>query len=126
MRSRLGIYKKISIHSSSKEKLLLMLYQAAILNCKKAITAIEDGDIAKKGEFIGKLQDIINELSNSLDFNVGGDVALELDSLYDFIIFATTQANINSDKSQLVGCLEILTTLYDAWMKAVERLKKSA
>lgn len=37
----LGAYKKTSIHTASKEQVLLMLYQAAIKNCKKAIEAID-------------------------------------------------------------------------------------
>ncbi len=70
----LGAYKKTSIHTASKEQILLMLYQSAIKNCKKAIEAIDERDIQKKGEFIAKLQDIVIELNNSLDFDIGGDV----------------------------------------------------
>jgi flagellar secretion chaperone FliS len=46
----LGAYKKTSVETASKEQILLMLYQAAIKNCKKAIEAIEQKNIAKKGE----------------------------------------------------------------------------
>ena len=82
----LGAYKKTSIHTASKEQVLLMLYQAAIKNCKKGIEAIEKKDIAKKGEYIGKLQDIVIELNNSLDFEIGGKVAEELSSLYEYAL----------------------------------------
>jgi flagellar protein FliS len=120
----LGAYKKTSIHTASKEQILLMLYQAAIKNCKKAIQAIKDGDVAKKGEFIGKLQDIIIELNNSLDFKVGGDVADELSSLYDYVLYTSTQANIKIDDRLLEGCLDVLITLYDGWSEAIKSLKK--
>jgi len=59
----LGQYKRTSVETASREQILLMLYQAAIKNCKKAIEAIEQRNIPKKGEYIGKLQDIIVELS---------------------------------------------------------------
>ncbi len=119
----LGAYKKTSVETASKEQILLMLYQAAIKNCKKAMDAIDDKNIAKKGEYIGKLQDIIVELSNSLDFEVGGDVATELNSLYDYIMYATTQANMKIEKEPLVGVLKVLNTLYDGWTEAVKSLK---
>ena len=122
----LGAYKKTSIHTASKEQILLMLYQAAIKNCKKAMEAIDDKQIAKKGEFIGKLQDIIIELNNSLDFEVGGDVAKELSSLYDFMLFSTTQANIKMDSKGLEGVLEVLNTLYDGWKDAIKSLRKES
>jgi flagellar protein FliS len=119
----LGAYKKTSVETASKEQILLMLYQAAIKNCKKGIEAIEQKNIAKKGEYIGKMQDIVVELSNSLDFEVGGDVAKELASLYDYILYSSTQANIKIDKSQLEGCLRVLNTLYDGWTEAVKQIK---
>ena len=119
----LGAYKKTSVETASKEQILLMLYQAAIKNCKKAIEAIDQKNIAKKGEYIGKMQDIVVELSNSLDFEVGGDVAKELASLYDYILYSSTQANIKIDKAPLEGCLKVLNTLYDGWTEAIKNLK---
>ena len=121
----LGAYKKTSVGTASKEQILLMLYQAAIRNCKKAIEAIDDNQIAEKGTYIGKLQDIVIELNNSLDFEVGGDVAKELSSLYDYILYASTQANINLDKKSLEGCLEVLKTLYNGWTEAIKSLRPS-
>jgi flagellar protein FliS len=119
----LGQYKKTSVETASREQILLMLYQAAIKNCKKAIEAIDNKDIAKKGEYIGKMQDIIVELSNSLDFEVGGDVAKELESLYDYLMYSSTQANINIDKQPLEACLNVLSTLYEGWTEAIKTLK---
>jgi flagellar protein FliS len=120
----LNAYKKTSIHTASKEEILLMLYQAAIKNCKKAIEAMEQKDIAKKGEYIGKLQDIIIELNNSLDLEIGGHLASELSSLYDYLLFASTQANIHMEKNHLEGCLKIILTLYSGWTEAIKSLKQ--
>ena len=119
----LGAYKKTSVQTASKEQILLMLYQAAIKNCKKAIEAIECKNVAKKGEFIGKLQDIVIELNNSLDFEVGGDIARELSSLYDYLLYSSTQANIKIEKEPLEGCLNVLNTLYDGWSTAIKTLR---
>lgn len=121
----IGAYKNTSVKTASKEQILLMLYQAAIKNCKKAMEAIESNNIQKKGEYIGRMQDIVIELTNSLDHNVGGDISKELNSLYDFILHETTQANIHLDSKRLEGCLGILNTLYDGWAKAVKQLKES-
>jgi flagellar protein FliS len=119
----LGAYKKTSVKTASREQILLMLYQAAIKNCKKAIDAIETKQVAAKGEHIGKLQDIVIELNNSLDFEIGGDVARELSSLYDYVLYSSTQANIKIDKEPLEGCLKVLTTLYDGWAQAIKSLR---
>jgi flagellar protein FliS len=118
-----GAYKKTAVSTASKEQILLMLYQAAIKNCKKSIECIEAKNIAGKGEYIGKLQDIVIELNNSLDFEIGGDIAKELSSLYDYILFASTQANLKIDAEPLKGCLQVLTTLYDGWNEAIKSMK---
>lgn len=119
----LGAYKNTSVKTASKEQILLMLYQAAIKNCKLAMDAIEKNEIAKKGESIGKLQDIVIELANSLDHEVGGDVSRELEGLYEYILHASTQANIRIDKEPLEGCLSVLNTLYDGWKEAVRNMR---
>ena len=126
MNYKIGAYKKTSVNTASKEQVLLMLYQAAIKNCKKAMSSIEENNIPKKGEYIGKLQDIIIELMNSLDHEVGGDISKELESLYEFMIHQSTQANINFDKEPLKGVLNILNTLYEGWDKAIKSLKGSS
>lgn len=120
-----GAYKKTAVSTASKEQILLMLYQAAIKNCKKAIEAIQNKQIAQKGEYIGKLQDIVIELNNSLDFEIGGDTAKELSSLYDYILFASTQANIKIDAEPLEGCLKVLNTLYEGWNEAIRSMNKA-
>jgi flagellar protein FliS len=125
MSNGMDIYKQTSIRTASQEELLLMLYRAAIKHCKKAIEAIEAKNLAAKGQSIGKLQDIIIELSNSLDHEIGGDISKELDSLYDFMLYSTTQANIKIDKIPLEGTLTVLQTLYKGWIDAIKEMKNN-
>lgn len=122
----LGAYKKTSVATASREQILLMLYQAAIKQCKKAMDAIEQRNLVQKGESIGRLQDIIIELMNSLDHKVGGDIAKELSALYDYMLYSSTQANINIDRKPLEGVLSVLNTLYSGWVEAVKSVKNNA
>jgi flagellar protein FliS len=119
-------YKKTSVESASREKLLLMMYEGAIKYVKKAIIAIEKGDIAERGMNIGYAYDVIMELNNTLDHEVGGDVAVNLEQLYLFMTEELTKANIHSDKTKLDSVLKILETLYDGWKQAIEKLKKES
>lgn len=118
-------YKKTSVTSASREKLLLMLYEGAIKFTKLAIVAAEEKKIADRGQYIGRVYDIILELNNTLDHRVGdGSVAKNLEQLYMFITDQLTQANITGDPKYLKDALKILETLYDGWVKAVEQIKK--
>jgi flagellar protein FliS len=117
-------YKKTSVESASKEKILLMLYEGAIKFTKLAMKACEEKKIADRGMNIGKAYDIIMELNNTLDHKVGGDLAKNLEQLYMFLTDQLTKANIKGDPEPLKHVVKILETLYDGWVKAVEKLKK--
>ena len=117
-------YKKTAVESASQEKLLLMLYEGAIKFTKKAILAAENGDISGRCENIGRAYDIVLELMNTLDFKVGGEVAVNLEQLYMFVTHELTRANITGNMDHLKNVVKILDTLYDGWKEAVELVKK--
>ncbi len=118
-------YKTTSVQSASREKILLMLYEAAIRFTKLAIQAAEEKKIAERGTNIGRAYDIILELNNTLDHRVGGDISKNLEQLYMYVTDQYTQGNITGDAKYLRDALKILETLYDGWVKAVEQLKKA-
>ncbi|MGE3261280.1 MAG: flagellar export chaperone FliS [Bacteriovoracia bacterium] len=116
-------YHNTSVQTASKEKILLMLYEGCIRNLKKCKIAMENKQWAEKGQYLGKAQDIINELSNSLNFEVGGELSKQLEGLYIYIFSQTTQANIDNDPNKIAHCIKLLETLYEGWKEAVEKLK---
>ncbi len=118
-------YKTTSVQSASREKILLMLYEAAIRFTKLAIQAADEKKIAERGTNIGRAYDIILELNNTLDHRVGGEISKNLEQLYMYITDQFTQGNITGDAKYLRDALKILETLYDGWVKAVEQLKKA-
>jgi len=117
-------YKTTSVQSASREKILLMLYEGAIKFTKLAIKACEEKKIADRGINIGRAFDIIMELNNTLDHKVGGDIAVQLEQLYMFMMEQYTKANISGNPEPLHANLKLLNTLYDGWVQAVEKLKK--
>jgi len=117
-------YKQTSVQSASKEKILLMLYEGCIRFIKQAIVAIEKKDIADRGMNIGRAFDIINELNNTLNHDVGGDIAKNLEQLYMFVSEQLTKANATGDKKPLEESLKVLETLYSGWVEAIEKLKR--
>lgn len=117
-------YKETAILSANSEQILIMYYEAAIRHTKRAIECIENGDIPGKGVAIGKAHDIVNELANSLDFEKGGNIAAELDRLYNFMVDQFIKANINTDTSSLKTVLKMLETLLEGWRGALKTLSE--
>ena len=117
-------YKKLAIKTASRGQILIMLYEAAIQNVKKATAAIDKKDTSAKCQAIGKAHDIINELLNTLDFEVGGAIAQDLQRLYNFMIEHLIKANMESSKEPLIAVSQLLETLLSAWRDAVEQVNK--
>lgn len=119
-----GKYKKASVESASKEKILLMLYEGAIKFIKLAKEAGEEKKVKERGELIGRAYDIVMELASTLDLKVGGSMAANLEQLYIYIMEELTRGNITGDPKHLDNSLKVLNILYDGWVQAIESLKK--
>ena len=108
-------YRINEVSTSSQRRLIIMMYEGAIKFASMAIQSMDKGDVVRQGEYINKTHDIINELSLALDLKKGGEVALRLESLYQYILSQLALANINSDQKILENIIKILGPLSEAW-----------
>lgn len=117
-------YKRNSIVTASRGQILLMLYEAAIQHCKRAVIAIEKKDTTAKGLAIGKVHDIVNEFVNSLNHDAGGKIAVDLERLYNFMIEQLVKANLENSKEPVLAVQKLLENLLAGWRGAVEQVNK--
>ena len=108
-------YRINEVSTSSQGRLIIMMYEGAIKFASMAIQSMDKGDIVRQGKYINKTHDIINELSLALDLKKGGEIALRLESLYQYMLSQLTLANINSDPKILENIIKILSPLNNAW-----------
>ena len=114
-------YSHNEIATSSQGRLIIMMYEGAVKFVNLAIEGVDNKDLSKKGIYINKAHDIINELSLALDMKKGGEIAQKLESLYQFILHQLTLANIKSDRKALESILNVLTPLLEAWTKLLTK-----
>lgn len=117
-------YKAMAIKTANRGQILIMLYEAAIQNVKKASEAIARKDLKAKGMHIGKAHDIVNELLNTLDFEIGGQIARDLERLYNFITEQLVKANLEGSRESLATIQKTLETLLAGWKTAVEQVNR--
>ena len=113
-------YQKTAVTTASREKILLMLYEGAIRFIKQAKIAMEEKRIADKGKYISKATAILSELMATLDFKVGGELAVDLENLYVFMIDKLIEGNIENKVESLTQVENLLNTLYVAWKDVIE------
>lgn len=113
-------YAKIGVESgvsaADPHKLISMLYQGALLAIANAKNGILHNDIPAKGAAISKAIAIIGEgLNASLDKSVGGELAQNLSSLYDYMVIRLVVANLKNDMAALDEVARLLADLKEAW-----------
>lgn len=119
-------YQQNQVGTASPEQILLMLYDGAIRFTRRAITGIEEKNPEMKLSGVAKTMAIIAEFSNSLNHDIGGKIADDLDALYNFMMRELTSANLNNDIEKLRNVEKLLVDLRQTWGEAVLVRKKEA
>ncbi len=117
-------YQQNQILTASREQILLMLYDGAIRFCRQAIKAGEDNDVVFKLGRISKVFAIVTELSNSLNHQIGGEIATDLDALYNFIMRELNKARKDETQESLRTVERLLVDLRGTWNEAIDLNKQ--
>jgi len=116
----LNTYKNVGLESgvaaADPHKLILMLYQGALLAIASAKNQILRNQTAEKGASITKAIKIIDEgLKACLDVKAGGEIATNLSQLYDYMNQRLLIANLKNDITILDEVSALLAELKQAW-----------
>ena len=114
-------YQTVQVTTTDRGRLLLMMYEGALKFLKQSKAGLEGNDIGKFCRFLSKAQAIIAELMNTLDFEKGGQIARDLDRLYDFMLFYLTEANLYRDTKRVQKVIDLLDVVYKAYKVIIER-----
>jgi len=109
----------------SKEDLLVKTYEEILSNLNIAKLALEQNDVKTKAEKITKITDAILVLKASLDLENGGEIAENLEKLYDFILEELLKANTSNKKEHIQNVIEVLTPIYEGFKEARKKINES-
>lgn len=109
------------VSSASPHKLILMLFDGAIMALGSATRHIGEKNIAAKGQDISKAIDIIsNGLRVSLNLEAGGELADRLLALYDYMTVRLLHANLHNDLPAIEEVSRLLGELRSAWQEIAD------
>jgi flagellar protein FliS len=110
-------YLQSSVETASPSKLLVMLYERLVLDCRRAVVAQEAGDHAVAHQNLLHAQDIVVELQSSLRPGVW-EGSEGLNSIYTHLMVQLVQANVKRDVTITSHCLDMVVGLAEAWREA--------
>lgn len=119
-------YRQTQAQTAAPGELVLMLYRGAVRFVGLAIEGIESRDVQLAHTNLIKAQACISELFESLDVERGGEIALNLRRIYDYMNFRLREANLHKQVAPAREVDRMLRELLPAWEDAVRQTATSA
>lgn len=113
----LGQYKKVDVETAGKIDLVVMCYEKATEMIWQAKKLCQEKRIEEKARRLQKAMDIVNQLQVCLNFEKGGQIAKNLDSIYTYLTRRLLEGDIKKDLAAFDEAIHILDELRDAWQK---------
>ena len=112
-------YQTVNTHvqavDASPHRLIQMLMEGGLTRIAQARGAMERQQTAMKGELIGKAIGIIGGLRDGLNLEQGGEVAANLDRLYEYMVNRLLEANVQNDMAPLDEVAGLLRNVKSGW-----------
>src|SRR5262245_44157123 len=106
-------YRQVATQTAPPGQLVLMLYDGAIRFLERALVGFTKDDPAEFNETISnniiRAQDIVNELNSSLNVQAGGDLAMHLRRIYQYVDHHLTQSNLRKEEKGIHESIRRLT-----------------
>ena len=114
-----ALNQQTEARASKGVQIITMLYDGAINFINIAKEKIEVGDSVGRTHYINKSSAIVKELSSSLHMD-GGDIALNLKNLYDFVLESLIKADESNNLDALSDAEKVVEILRSAWYEIQE------
>jgi flagellar protein FliS len=114
------LYREAAVRGASPVRLVICLYEQAIEDLRRAVIALEKGDIEGRTRGINHALMVIGQLQGSLDMQRGGEVARNLYWFYNIVRNSLAEAQLKQSARILEQQVSQLVLIYEAWLE-VER-----
>ena len=115
----------VSEETRDPHELVKLLFVGLTDRIASARAALDKGDHEARAIAVTRAQKILFGLRDSLDFELGGELALNLDSLYDYCLRRLTSAHAKEDDDIFAEVMDLMVNIREAW-KEIPTTNKSA
>ena len=129
IQSVLNQYRQVGVQGgvteASPHRLVQMLMEGALDRINTAKGNMSRNEFVDKGRHISSAISIIDGLKSSLDQEKGGEIARNLDALYDYMNRRLLEANVNNSIDMLSEVQSLLTEIKSGWDAIPEDVKQA-
>jgi flagellar protein FliS len=118
-RQYVAVGNEAAVAEADPHRLIQMLLEGTLVRIAAAKDHLQHGDVALKGECIGQAMSILDGLRASLNAEAGGEIARNLDNLYEYMSHRLLEANLKNDAVRLDEVTRLLGEIKAAWASIV-------
>jgi flagellar protein FliS len=109
-------YVENDLLDRSPIELIRLLYSKAIEQLQRAVRHTRDGDVRERNACLARVMEIVAELQGALNLDAGGDLAVQLAALYDYVQRQLIEAAAEpAAVAQLEEVRVLLVNLHEGW-----------
>ena len=108
-------YRQTDILTGDPKRLVILCYDGAIDSLNLAKAKYLSKDYMAKGNAVQKAMDIIDYLREILDFDKGGEIAVQLDNIYNFMVRHILKSDRERNVDGFQQVIKMLEELKSAW-----------
>lgn len=114
---------RATVETASPHTLISMLFDGAQASLARAKGAIERSSIEERTVHLNKASEIVVTLKGSLDHEKGGEIAENLDALYDYVLRTIVTANRENDSVKIQEVMDLIGQVKQGWSEMPNDIK---
>ena len=116
-------YATTQNETASKERLMVLLFEAALRHMRRAAVSLEGGRAAEASPALNRAGDIVAELLGTLDHSRAPELCRQLSDVYIFVADRLIAAGGTKNPVAVREAERVFAPIVDAFSKAVVQLQ---
>ncbi len=112
------MYQDSAVRGATPIELVVLLYDSAIEDMRRALAAMKNGDVEARSAGVGHALMVLNQLQGTLDFEHGGGAARQFEQFYNLVRAKLLEAQMRNSPDLMQKQVRFMSEVRDCWVQA--------
>lgn len=117
------VYQDSAIRGATPIELVVILYDSAIDNMRRALAAMQENNIETRTAEVQHALLVLQQLQGTLDFERGGSAARQFEQFYNLVRAKLLEGQMRSSPELILRQMRLMSEVRDCWMQAKRLLQ---
>ncbi len=112
------IYQDSAVRGATPIELVILLYDSAIEDIRRALTAMQTSDVEARSNQISHALMVLQQLQGTLDFERSGSAARQFEQFYNLVRAKLLEAQMRGSADLMQQQIRYMSEVRDCWVQA--------